>query len=201
MLASGFLISGGSVLIWEWPMKRLTVVWCLAFLSIFLSACGGDSVFKELPDSSDKVKIDSFTVYGNDPPMDDREQIVAGINDGTFELELDIDQDFSGIARIWIADQEDINSTDLERLIVRLECGYYPYCIFDLMVDCTYSVTNRVSCSKGNGEYERVITTFPEADLNPLMNGSQADLYIVLIADAPGLKPAKRAVPVTFRID
>jgi len=165
---------------------------------IFAGCGGGDSGYVNDPDT---VVINDFQVYGNAAPVDGREQIVAAINSGNFQLDQSFDAVYSNDAQIWVSDREDIGSTNLEQLIVDLQCGNYPYCDFSLTISCTFNISNQVSCGVAGGVDDPNQATFPTADITLLLDGDQTDLFIVIVADAPGLERARRSVPVTFRYE
>lgn len=165
---------------------------------IFAGCGGGDSGYVNDPDT---VVIRDFQVYGNAAPVNGREQIVANIDNGDFLLDQDFDPEYSGYVQIWVSDQSDVGATDLEQLIVDLQCAYYPYCNFSVTISCSFNSANEVSCGVAGGVDEPNRATFPTADITSLLDGDQTDLFIVLVADAPGLKKSRIAVPVTFRYE
>lgn len=182
-------------------MKKLAIASGFVIMLASLSGCGGDSAVDIDNDDLPNTEIKSFSVYGNDVPVNDREQIVAGLNDGLFQVDIDIARDYSNDAKVLVSDKKDINSTDLEQEIVHFRCDNYPSCSFDIVVNCTYSASNHVLCSLESGGDGRFTENFPEVDMTPLMNGTPTDLYIILVADIKKLKPAQQTELVTFRLN
>ncbi len=173
-------------------------IFVLLVACIFAGCGGGDSGYVNDPDT---VVINNFQVYGNDTPVDGQAQVVAAINNGDFQLDQDFDAVYSGDAQIWVSDQQDIGSTDLEQLIVDLQCENYPFCNFSMTISCTFNIANQVRCAVAGGVARPNQATFPTADITLLLDGDQTDLFIVIVADAPGLERARRSVPVTFRYE
>ena len=165
---------------------------------IFAGCGGGDSGYVNDPDT---VVIRDFQVYGNENPVNGREQIVANIDNGDFMLEQFFDPEYSGWVQIFVSDQADVGSTNLEQIIVDLQCENYPYCNFSMTISCSFNISNQVSCEVAGGVDELILATFPTADITSFLDGDQTDLYIVLVADAPGLHKSQLAVPVTFRYE
>jgi len=173
-------------------MKTSTVM--LTALTVFIVAgCGGDK------QPQYKVGIKSFQVYGNDTPVNGREQIVAGINNGSFQMSMNLSSTDSDDARILVSDREDLASTNLEQEIGHFKCGYYPFCVFDITLDCNFSPISQISCQKQPGGGGQIQVTLPQTDISPLLSGNQADLFVVLVAGANGALSSQRSIPVTFR--
>lgn len=182
-------------------MKKVnctSLISCLTIiLTIFTISCGGgDSFFEEGPAT---VQINSFGVYGNDPPVNGRTQIVAEIDNGSFQIALNIDPIWAHKASILVSDREDIAATNLEQEIAYIECRYYPFCDFHISLNCNFSLSNQISCQVGWLGSGPITAILPQTDISPLMSGNQADLYVVLIGSAQGALSAQRSVPVTFR--
>lgn len=172
----------------------------LTLMAFVVAGCGGNDCESIYGDGClDTAEIQSFRVYGNDSPVNGRQQIVAGINSGKFQMGLFVDPLFADDAKIWVSDRKDLGTTSLEQEIAHFKCGYYPFCSFNLPVSCSFSVANRVNCGVTSGLDELIQTTFLEADITPLLNGNQTDLFIVVRLNANGVAPAQRNVPVTFR--
>lgn len=177
-------------------MKTITVM-LTALIIYTVAGCGNSqSPFSEGPYT---VQIRSFRVYGNDTPVNGREQIVAGINNGSFNMSMGLDPVDSDDARIFVSDREDLASTDLEQVIGHFKCGYYPFCTFDITLDCSFSPVNQISCQKQPGGSGQIQVTLPQTDISPLLSSNQEDLFIVLVAGANGALSSQRSVPVTFR--
>jgi hypothetical protein len=170
-----------------WAKTKLALFMLTAFV---VAGCGGGGdgncsyLAKECPA---QVKINAFNVYGNDAPVNGREQIVAGINNGKFRMGVNVDNVWSDDARVWVSDKSDLGATNLEKEISHVKCGYYPFCTFNYTEDCSFSATNMVSCGSGG------------ADISALLSGSQGNLFIVLQVIANAAIPAEIVVPVTFR--
>lgn len=171
----------------------------LAALIVFIvSGCGGgdsQSLYSQGPYT---VQISNFFVSGNDTKVNGREQIVAGINNGSFYIGLDTASSARD-ASILVSDREDLSSTNLEQEIAHLTCGYYPFCNFNLWLNCNFSLANQISCQVVSGGGSPIQVTLPQTDISPLMSGNQADIFVVLVGSANGMIPAQRSVLATFR--
>jgi len=176
-------------------MRMLTVM-LTALTILIVAGCGED---KYAPFGQYTVQIKSFRVYGNDTPVNGREQIVAGLNNGSFQMSLNLDPMDADDTRILVSDREDLASTNLEQEIAHIKCGYYPFCSYDITLNCFFSVINLISCQVVGGGGGNIQATFPQTDISLLMSGSQANLFAVLVAGANGAISAQRSVPVTFR--
>lgn len=170
---------------------------CLAMAGFLFGCDGGSGSFYD--DSPDTVSINFFDVYGNGVTINGREQVVATIKDGVFKLGVSIDPGSSDDASIFISDKTDILTTTLEQQIVKLECDYYPFCVFDLIIDCKFGVDNQIICGTSPDVDKRTKVHLEARDITPMMISDQTDLFVILVADAKGLHPAQINVPVTFR--
>jgi hypothetical protein len=175
-----------------------------------LAACGGGGGDDEELCETDlsylfdcppkEVKVNNFQVFGNVLPVNGREQVVAGINNGTFQIVMDIDRAYSDEASIWVSDLANLESTNLEQQLANFTCGYSGFCHYNFAFSCSFTADNRVSCGMRSGGDGPIQETYPVTDLNSLLSGSQTDLVVVLTASAgPHVTPAQRVVPVTFR--
>lgn len=172
-------------------------------LTVFaVGGCGGGggsdcSVYSDT--CPPEATISSFRVSGNATPVNGREQIVAAINTGTFTMSLNTPTDSSGNASIWISDGEDLASTNLEQKLADIICTYYPFCSFNMTMNCNFNITNLVNCTLASGGGSLINTSFPIADITSLMGGNQSDLFIVVNTKGNGTTTAQNSVPVTFR--
>lgn len=170
----------------------------IIIMTISTISCGdGDgSFYGEGPTT---VHINSFHVYGNDTSVNGREQIDAGINNGSFQIVLNIDPIWAHRASILVSDREDLSSTSLEHEVANIECRYYPFCEFHISLNCNFSLSNQITCQLVAGGSGPITTILTQVDISPLLSGNQTDLYLVLIGSAQGARSAQRSVPVTFR--
>lgn len=175
-----------------------TILALLTTTACIVAGCGGDnhSFYNQGPYT---VQIRNFRVYGNDTPVNGREQIVSGINNGSFLMSLNLAPADSDDTRILISEREDLASTNLKQEIAHFKCGYYPFCGFDLSLNCNFSLVNQISCQLGARGSGNIQVALPQTDISPLLSGNQADLYVVLVAGANGAISSQRSVPVTFR--
>lgn len=175
---------------------KIIAVMLTALTILFVAGCGDD---KFAPFGQYKVQIKSFRVNGNDTPVNGREQIVSAINNGSFQMSMNLDPRDSDDVKIFVSDREDLASTSMEQEIGHFECGYYPFCEFDITLDCNFSLVNQISCQKKPGGGGQILVTLPQTDISPLLRGNQSDLFVVLVAGANGALSSQRSVPVTFR--
>lgn len=181
--------------------------WKLALISLMVSiltGCGEEEAYSLYSQEKPTVQIRSFRVHGNDTPVNGQEQVVAGINNG-FRISLNLDPMYSDDTRILVSDREDLASTNLEQEIAHIKCGYYPFCNFDILLDCTFSLSNQISCQVGAGTevnpVPQTYITLPQTNISPLLIGNQADLYVVLVGNANGILSGQRNILVTFRLN
>jgi len=178
-------------------MTRLLTGWfVLTIVAVAGCGGGGGSSFDSGPF---QATVSKFSVSGNDTAVNGREQIVAGINTGIFTIGFSAPTESSGDASIWISDREDLSATNLEQKIADITCTFYPFCTFNVKMNCSFSMANLVNCSLVSGGSSTVETTFPVADISLLMVGSQTDLFIVVNTKGNGTTTAHGSVPVTFR--
>ena len=180
----------------------------LFLLTLSLASCGGgdddmlcDSEFRYLYDCPpEEVTVYNFQVFGNVPPVNGREQIVAAIDNGTFQIVIDIGPEHSDDATIWISDLADLQSTNFEQRVAHFTCGFLPFCHYKFVFNCSFTVDNRVACGMRSGGSGPIQESYPIADVASLLSGNQADLVIVLRVDAgPYVTATQRILPVTFR--
>jgi len=176
--------------------KKLSLVVLIVF---FVSGCGGGDSQSLYSQGPYLAQITNFTVTGNDNKVNGREQIVAGINNGSFSIYLYVDAVSAHTVSIVVSDRTDLFSTNLEQEIAHIENGYYPFYKFNILLNCNFSLANQISCQVVSAGGEKITATLPQTDISPMLNGNQADLYIVLVDSAPNLIPAQWNVPVTFR--
>ncbi len=176
-----------------------SVISCLIIImTISTISCGdGDGSF--YGEASTTVQINSFGVYGNEPPINGRTQIVAEIDNGSFQIVLNIDPIWARRASILVSDREDLAATNLEQEVAYIECRYYPFCDFHISLNCNYSLSNQISCQVGWLGSGPITAILPQADISLLLSGNQANLYVVLIGSAQGARSVQRSVPVTLR--
>jgi len=169
-----------------------------------MAGCGGGDVgcYPGI-NCTPSVQIGDFRVNGNDAPVNGQEQIVAGTGNGTFKMSFSVDQNYSDEARIWVSNKEDLGATDLEQRIIRFKCNFYPFCSFNIVMNCSYNVANQVNCvvESGLGGTTEILVENSQVNISPMINGIQSSLFMVLIVNATGIPHAQRTVPVTFRFN
>jgi hypothetical protein len=188
-----------------WNNKIINLIIILIFS---ITGCGGDSDPKSCDGSSPPgtggctytVKVNRFQVVGNDTAANEREQIVAGINNGSFSISMDLSPVDSDDVTLWISNSENLSSTNLEQMFLHLKCGYYPFCEFEnVLLSCSYSTENKVACTPGGVGSGPIQADYPAADITQLLSGNQTDLFVILVAGANGAVSSQKIIPVTFR--
>lgn len=138
-------------------------------------------------------------VFGNAPVVDGREQIMAGNNNGRFQIHLRVPQHLSDQAKVFFTNSADSSSDQQRQKVIDLKCLELRSCTFDVVADCTLSPDNKVQCS-GDAGIGAVDMDLPAADLTQLLTGNSTDLFAVLEVKVAGEEAADEVVPVTVTV-
>jgi len=180
-------------------MKKIMILIVLLTCTLLIAACGSGSGGSDSYGEKPNPHINNFSVFGNDSSVNNREQIVAANNNGTFRMSFNIEPIFANEARIWVSNNENLDSTALEQQVSHVACDYYPFCEFNIAMNCNYNISNMLSCVVESGMGNLIIVNNTPVDITSMINGNQTNLYMIMITDVPKFSPVQASVPVTFR--